>query len=123
LCDILSHASEEKEKERKRILNIDLAVGVSQWLRETVYDTYRGQLDHAINLIDGQIPPCRPVYCHSEKELRILKKFLHNIENQKFIHQSTSPAVSPPLFVAKKDTTNLRLCIDYRALNKITVKN
>jgi len=45
------------------------------------------------------------------------------MENQKFIRQSTSPATSPPLFVAKKDTTYLRLCVDYRALNKITIKN
>jgi len=30
---------------------------------------HRGQLDHAINLIDGQIPPCRPAYRHSKKEL------------------------------------------------------
>ena len=35
----LLYKREEKEKEKKRILNIDLAVGASQWLREAVYDT------------------------------------------------------------------------------------
>jgi len=42
MCDILSHASvkeKRKRKEKKRILNIDLAVRASQWLRETVYNT------------------------------------------------------------------------------------
>jgi len=41
LCDILFYASvkeKRKEQEKKRILNIDLAVRASQWLRETVYD-------------------------------------------------------------------------------------
>jgi len=49
LCDILSHTSvkekrkrkrkKKKKKEKKRILNIDLGVRASQWLREVVYDT------------------------------------------------------------------------------------
>jgi len=45
------------------------------------------------------------------------------MESGQFIHQSTSSATSPTLFVQKKDTPNLHLCIDYQALNKITVKN
>lgn len=40
-----------------------------------------------------------------------------------FVQPSSSPAASQMLFVGKKDTTNLRLCVDYREVNKLTLKN
>jgi len=80
-------------------------------------------LDHAINLTKGQIPSCCPTYQHSEKKLWILKEFIQDMETKGFIQQSTLLAASPTLFMTKKDITDLYLCVDYRVLNKITIKN
>ena len=51
-----------------------------------------------------------------------LKEQLHQLLEQGFIRPSTSPWGAPVLFQKKKDGS-LRLCIDYRGLNQVTVKN
>ena len=55
-------------------------------------------------------------------ELRKLKEQLQELLNNGFIRPSVSPWGAPVLFVKKKDAP-LRLCIDYRELNKVTIKN
>src|SRR6185369_15205669 len=55
-------------------------------------------------------------------EMNELKRQLADLLKKEFIRPSTSPFGAPVLFVHKKEGT-LRLCIDYRALNKITIKN
>jgi len=79
-------------------------------------------VDHAIDLIPGSEPPSRPTYRLSYVEMDELKKQLANLLAKGFIKPSTSPFGTPVLFVHKKEGT-LRLCVDYRALNKITIKN
>ena len=54
-------------------------------------------------------------------ELRELKVQLQDLLDKGFIRPSTSPWGAPVLFVKKKDDS-LRLCIDYRQLNKVTIK-
>ena len=55
-------------------------------------------------------------------ELNELKSQLKELIDKKYIRPSVSPWGAPIIFVKKKDST-LRLCIDYRQLNKITIKN
>ena len=79
-------------------------------------------VDHTINLVPGAEPPHRPVYRMSFEEMDELKQQLADLLSKGFIRPSTSPFGAPVLFVHKKEGT-LRLCVDYRALNKITIKN
>jgi hypothetical protein len=58
----------------------------------------------------------------AEVELKLLKAELHSLLEKGFIRPSASPWGSPTLFVLKKDGTQ-RLCVDYRALNAVTIKN
>ena len=55
-------------------------------------------------------------------ELKELKEQLRDLLEKGFIRPSTSPLGAPILFVRKKDGS-LRMCIDYRQLNKETIKN
>ncbi len=77
---------------------------------------------HTIPLEPGHKPPVRPIYRLSPLEFEELKKQIRELLALGFIEPSTSPFGAPVLFVQKKDGS-LRMCIDYRALNKITVKN
>jgi hypothetical protein len=80
------------------------------------------KIDHAIDLMPGAEPPSRPIYRLTYKEMNELKNQLTELLKKGFIRPSVSPYGAPVLFVHKKDGT-LRLCVDYRALNKITIKN
>ena len=68
------------------------------------------------------VPPYGPIYSLSEPELKVLKDYIDENLAYGFICHSSSPAGSPILFVKKKDGS-LCLCVDYRGLNKITIKN
>ncbi|KFY06458.1 hypothetical protein V491_08615, partial [Pseudogymnoascus sp. VKM F-3775] len=78
--------------------------------------------DHEIPLEEGKSPPFGPIYQLSEKELKVLKEYIDDNLSKGFIKPSISPAGSPVLFVPKKDGS-LRLCVDYRVLNNITIKD
>src|SRR5437016_1445374 len=80
------------------------------------------EIDHRIELIPGSVPPSRATYKMSPKELDELKRQLQELTDHGFIQPSKSPYGAPVLFVKKKDGS-IRMCIDYRALNKITIKN
>ena len=82
----------------------------------------RRKVDHAIELTPGAKPPSRPTYRLSYVEMDELKKQLEDLTKKGSIRPSTSPFGAPVLFVHKKDGA-LRLCVDYRALNKVTIKN
>ena len=55
-------------------------------------------------------------------EMDELKKQINDLEKKGFIRPSVSPWVAPVLFVKKKDGS-MRMCIDYRDLNNMTIKN
>ena len=79
-------------------------------------------LDHKITLLPGSTPPVKQAYRMSDAELGELRRQLDELLELGYVQPSTSPYASPVLFVKKK-TGELRMCVDYRALNAITVKN
>ena len=83
---------------------------------------HRGHLDHHIPLVDGAKPVFGPIYNLSEKELKVLKNYVEDKLAKGLIHPSTSSFSSPVLFIKKPDGS-LHLCVDYRALNQMTIKN
>lgn len=78
--------------------------------------------DHTIPLQPGVQPPHGPIYSLSENELASLRSYIDENLAKGFIRSSSSPAGAPILFVKKKDGS-LRLCVDYRGLNNLTIKN
>ena len=78
--------------------------------------------DCPIDLQEGACPPFGPIYGLSAPELKALRGYLDENLEKGFIQPSKSPAGAPILFVKKKDGS-LRLCVDYRGLNKLTVRN
>jgi hypothetical protein len=78
--------------------------------------------DHTIPLEPGTTPPFGPIYPMSPAELEVLRKYCEDKLRIGFLRHSQSPCGAPILFVKKPDGT-LRLCVDYRGLNKITTKN
>jgi hypothetical protein len=79
--------------------------------------------DHAINLMPSTEPRWGPVYRLSQEEFTALKEYIAKMLKEGKIRPSSSPAGSPVLFVPKPNGRGLRLCVDYRDLNKITVKD
>jgi hypothetical protein len=80
------------------------------------------EVDFRIELTPGSTPPSRPTFRLSTPELAELKKQLADLVAHGFIQPSKSPFGAPILFVKKKDGA-MRMCVDYRALNNITIKN
>jgi hypothetical protein len=78
--------------------------------------------EHAIDIEPGQKIPHGTIYPLSANELRVLREYLQTNLALGRIRRSKSPAGAPILFAPKKDG-GLRLCVDYRALNRITIKN
>ena len=83
---------------------------------------HTGINDYAIELVDGQQPPYGPIYSLGPVELGTLKAYIKTNPANGFIKPSTFPADAPILFDRKSDGL-LRLCVDYRGLNNLTIKN
>ena len=78
--------------------------------------------EHAIKLEEGKQLPFGPIYSLGPIELETLKTYIKTNLANGFIRPSKSPAGAPILFDKKPDGS-LRLCVDYRGLNNITIKN
>ena len=78
--------------------------------------------EHAIKLEESKQPPFRPIYSLGPVELETLKTYIETNLANGFIRPSKSPVRAPILFDRKPDES-LRLCVDYRGLNNITIKN
>ncbi|GJY41865.1 putative reverse transcriptase domain-containing protein [Tanacetum coccineum] len=80
------------------------------------------QVEFRIDLVLGASPVARAPYRLAPSEMKELSVQFQELLEKGFIRLSSSPCEAPVLFVKKKDGS-FRMCIDYRELNKLTVKN
>jgi hypothetical protein len=79
-------------------------------------------IEFVIELIPGTAPIYKNPYRMSDKQLAKLKEQIQELQGKGYIRPSSSPWGAPVIFVLKKDGTQ-RMCVDYRALNAVTIKN
>lgn len=82
--------------------------------------SYRGKLDLHIYVVDGTQLRKGPIYKLSDVEVVACREQINELLRKEYIRESDSPCSSPVIFAGKKDG-GLRLCVDYRWLNSITI--
>jgi hypothetical protein len=80
------------------------------------------EVEFVIDPLPGTTPTFKRPYRRSVEELKGLKKQLTELQEAGYIRPSSSPWGAPVLFVQKKDGSQ-RMCVDYRPLNDVIVKN
>jgi transposase InsO family protein len=83
----------------------------------------RRGVEHVIEVVPGQVPPAANYHRIPKSWDDELQKQLQELKQLGLIRESTSPYGAPVLFVKKPGSEKLRMCMDYRALNAITIKN
>ncbi|GKA44234.1 putative reverse transcriptase domain-containing protein [Tanacetum coccineum] len=122
-CQVFIAQVIEKKSDEKRLEDI---LVVKEFL-EVFPEDLAGlppvrQVEFQIDLILGPAPVARAPYRLAPSEMQELSNQLQELADRGFIQPSTLPWGAPILFVKTKDGS-LRMCIDYRELNKLTVKN
>jgi len=84
--------------------------------------TSKREVDFSINLVPGAGPISMAPYIMAPAKLSELKKQVEELLEKQFIRPSVSSWGAPVLLVEKKDGSS-QLCVDYRQLNKLTIKN
>ena len=79
-------------------------------------------VDHRIDLQEGSTPVAKKAYGLSRDQAAVVKGYIDEMLGKQYIRPSTSPYAAPVLIVKKPDG-GLRVCVDYRALNALTIKN
>ncbi|KAK4407587.1 Transposon Ty3-G Gag-Pol polyprotein [Sesamum angolense] len=129
-CSFISHDFASRVHASIESLGHDLCVSMPAVVREfpNVFPEElpglppHREVDFEIDTIPGAAPISITPYRMALLELKELKKQLEELLDKGFIRPSISPWGAPVLFVKKKDGS-MRLCIDYRQLNRITIKN
>jgi transposase InsO family protein len=84
--------------------------------------TSKPGVDHEIRLVEGATAPHRKAFGLSRDEMMAVKAYCQEELRKGFIRESTSPYAAP-LLVVKKPGGGIRICVDYRQLNALTIKN
>ncbi|KAI3802065.1 hypothetical protein L1987_30189 [Smallanthus sonchifolius] len=118
----LAHVVQKKDKE-KSIQDIPIIRDFPEVFPEDLSGLPPvRQVEFRIDLIPGANPVARAPYRLAPSEMQELESQLQELSDKGFIRPSHSPWGAPVLFVKKKDGS-FRMCIDYRELNKLTIKN
>ncbi|GJQ91565.1 putative reverse transcriptase domain-containing protein [Tanacetum coccineum] len=113
----------EKKSDDKRLEDIPVVREFSKVFPEDLPGLLPvRQVEVQIDLILGEAPVARAPYRLAPSKMQELSNQLQELAERRFIRPNTSPWGAPVLFVKKKDGS-FRMCIDYRELNKLTVKN
>ncbi|GJR81946.1 putative reverse transcriptase domain-containing protein [Tanacetum coccineum] len=122
-CELfLAQVTEQKSKE-KRLEDVPVIRDFPEVFPEELPGLLPPrQVEFRIDLIPGAAPVARAPYHLAPFEMKELSEQLQELLEKGFIQPSSSPWGAPVLFVKKKDGS-FRMCIDYRELNKLTIKN
>ncbi|GJW15419.1 putative reverse transcriptase domain-containing protein [Tanacetum coccineum] len=113
----------EDKSEKKRLDNVPIIQDFPEvFLEDLPGLPLTRQVEFQIDLIPGASPVARAPYRLAPFEMKELSEQLKELSDKGFIRPSSSPWGAPILFVKKKDGS-FWMCIDYRELNKLTVKN
>ncbi|GKA23492.1 putative reverse transcriptase domain-containing protein [Tanacetum coccineum] len=119
----ISAKKEEDKSERKQIKDVPIVRDFPEVFLEDLPGLPPARpVEFQIGLIPGAAPVARAPYRLAPSEMKELSEQLQELSDKGFIRPSSSPWGAPVLFVKKKDGS-FRMCIDYRELNKLTVKN
>ncbi|GJS49893.1 putative reverse transcriptase domain-containing protein [Tanacetum coccineum] len=122
LAHVTTKKAEDKSKE-KRLEDVPIVQDFPEVFPEDLPGIPpTRQVEFQIDLIPGAAPVARAPYRLAPSEMKELSDQLKELSDKGFIRPSSSPWGAPVLFVKKKDGS-FRMCIDYRELNKLTVKN
>nr|GFA24117.1 putative reverse transcriptase domain-containing protein [Tanacetum cinerariifolium] len=118
----LAHVTEDKLKE-KQTEDVPMIRNFSEVFPEELPGLPPSrQVEFRIDLVLRAAPVARAPYRLAPSEMKELLVQLQELLEKGFIHPSSSPWGAPVLFVKKKDGS-FRMCIDYRELTKLIVKN
>ncbi|GJU82254.1 putative reverse transcriptase domain-containing protein [Tanacetum coccineum] len=122
LAQVTSKKAEDKSEER-RLEDVPIVREFPEVFPEDLPGLPPArQVEFQIDLVPGAAPVARAPYRLAPAEMQELSTQLQELSDRGFIRPSSSPWGAPVLFVKKKDGS-FRMCIDYRELNKLTVKN
>ncbi|GKB80698.1 putative reverse transcriptase domain-containing protein [Tanacetum coccineum] len=125
--EIMIVQGDKSDKEKKSTLSVISYVPTVRDFPEVFPEDLPGlppirQVEFQIDLVLGAAPVARAPYRLAPSEMEELPTQLKELSDKRFIRPSSSPWGASVLFVKKKDGS-FRMCIDYRELNKLTVKN
>ncbi|GKA47928.1 putative reverse transcriptase domain-containing protein [Tanacetum coccineum] len=122
LAQVTSKKTEDKSEE-KRLEDVPIVREFPEVFPEDLPGLPPArQVEFQIDLVPGAAPVARAPYRLAPAELQELSIQLQELSDRGFIRPSSSPWGAPVLFVKKKDGS-FQMCIDYRELNRLTVKN
>ncbi|GJS45943.1 putative reverse transcriptase domain-containing protein, partial [Tanacetum coccineum] len=122
-CDVfLAHVTMKEAKDKSEGKRLEDVPIVRDFPEDLPGIPPARQVEFQIDLVPGVAPVARAPYRLAPSEMKELAEQLQELSDKGFIRPSSSPWGAPVLFVKKKDRS-FRMCIDYRKLNKLTVKN